>query len=417
MSLSNIEERERLNIIGVGMFPPHPGGAALSLFDILDGCAKRGHRIRVLSPIAESSIAIEPRRGEYSPRLELTRFPVPYFQTGGKIFASDNYRDVEAPRVRRLLRRMSQEERPNLFFVGRETFAPYVAEVAAETQIPYVLRIAGATTLGLLKGTVSKELADSLLEGYRHADIIVSPARHMADRVAQLGLHDVRVIPNAIDINRFKMGKRDRNLRRRLNIGGQDIVVGHVSNLQKLKRSMDVVLSADQALRRNPSLLYLFIGDGTERAAVEAKCAELGIADRVRFTGWVAYGDMPAHYRLADLVVMPAEDETLARVFLETQACGCVLISSDIAAAREVIIHDKTGSLFPVGDIDALTELTLAMAADPRRRARIGREARAQVTEHSLDDAVESYIELFRTVTRQRASSPGCQNNGLLKNG
>ena len=112
---------------------------------------------------------------------------------------------------------------------------------------------------------------------------------------------------------------------------------------------------------------------------------------------------MPAYYRLADMLVMPAEDETAACAYLEAQACGCVLISSDIAAAREVVVHDQTGLLFPVGDIDALTELTLAMATDPERRSRIGRQARAQVIKHSLDDAVESYLGLFHTVIRQHA--------------
>jgi glycosyltransferase involved in cell wall biosynthesis len=400
--------RAELNIIGVGTFPPHPGGSALSFFDILDRCAKRGHRIRVLAPIAESSVGVAPRRGEYSPRLDLTRFPVPYFQKfNQKPAASDEYSAIEGRYVRQILPHMIQEDRPDLLFLGREIFAAYVPEIAARSGLPCVLRIAGGTTRDLLQGSFSSELTESLLDGYSQVDLMVSPARHMAERMTQLGFHSVRVIPNAIDTERFNMGQRDRQLTTSLNIDEHDIVVAHVSNLQKLKRPMDLVSSANQALRQNPSLLYLFIGDGIERAALEARCASLGITERVRFAGWVAYGDMPAYYRLADMVVMPAEDDTLPCAYLEAQACGCVLISSDIPAAREVLIHNESGLLFPTGKVDALTELTLAIAADPERRARIGQNARVQVRKYSLDEAVESYIGLFRSLTGRRTSQTG----------
>jgi glycosyltransferase involved in cell wall biosynthesis len=399
------QEGGRLNIIGVGTFPPHPGGSALSFFDILDACAKRGHRIRVLAPTVESALGVEPRRGEHSRRLELTRFPVPFVQLFNKSRdASDDYCAIEGRHVRELLPRMIREERPDLIFIGREIFAASVPEIAAQSGLPCVLRIAGGTTLSLLKGGFSDELTASLLDGFKRVALMVSPAHHMAERINGLGIHGVRVIPNAIDIKRFSMGQRDRELARSLNIVEHDIVIAHVSNLQKIKRAMDLVLSAGQALQRDPSLLYLFIGDGVERAALEAKCAALGITERVRFTGWVAYGDVPAFYRLADMMVMPAEDETLACAYLEAQACGCVLIASNIAAAREVVIHDNTGLLFPTGDVDALTELTLAIAADPERRARIRQAARAQVITHPLDEAVESYIGLFRNAVQQHAA-------------
>ena len=73
------------------------------------------------------------------------------------------------------------------------------------------------------------------------------------------------------------MGGADRELGGDLDIGEHDIVICPRVQSSKLKRPMDVVLSANEALRRNSSLLYLFIGDGMERAALEAKCAALGI--------------------------------------------------------------------------------------------------------------------------------------------
>jgi glycosyltransferase involved in cell wall biosynthesis len=111
---------------------------------------------------------------------------------------------------------------------------------------------------------------------------------------------------------------------------------------------------------------------------MQAACERRGLGDRFRFTGWVDHDEVPALVRLADLVVMTSESEGQAHVYLEAQACGRTLVASDIAGAREVVVHGQSGLLFPMGHVDSLVETTLAAARDPDLRARIGREARAR---------------------------------------
>jgi glycosyltransferase involved in cell wall biosynthesis len=135
---------------------------------------------------------------------------------------------------------------------------------------------------------------------------------------------------------------------------------------------------------------------------MEDACQQAGIQDRVRFTGWVDYPRVPDYINLADLVVMPSADEGLARVYLETQACGRVLLASDIPAAREVVVDGQTGLLFRAGDLADLTATTLRAAAAAPLRAAIGRQARQHIEDqHRLPDAVARYAALLAELARE----------------
>jgi glycosyltransferase involved in cell wall biosynthesis len=200
-----------LNILGLGTFPPYAGGSALSFFQLLEGFGKLGHRIRVLTPTAEPALGNLPRAGEHSPYVEVTRFPIPFLQSGNYP-ASVDCRTIEGGSVRNLFPRMIENERPDLIMVGRETLASYVPDIAEHYQIPFIQRVTGGATLGILRGEYPPDLATSLIDALKRANVVVTPARHLSERMTQLGLPDVKVIPNAIDLDRFSPGQPSREL-------------------------------------------------------------------------------------------------------------------------------------------------------------------------------------------------------------
>jgi len=106
------------------------------------------------------------------------------------------------------------------------------------------------------------------------------------------------------------------------------------------------------------------------------------------------------YINLADIVVMPSEGEGLARVYLETMACGRVLLASDIPAAREAVTDGVTGVLFRKGDVGDLTAKLLWLAARPALRDEIGRGAYAESRAMSLDRTVAAYAAALQEVTR-----------------
>ena len=254
-----------------------------------------------------------------------------------------------------------------------------------------------------------------MLEQFRKVDLIVVQAKHMAIALQQLGCTSIKVIPNSIDLQQFSPRPRDGALARELAIRHDDIIVAHLSNLTPAKRPLDIVTSAERALRQNPKLRYVIVGDGPYRGPMEEACRERGISKKFRFVGWLDYSRVSDHINLADMVVMPSEAESQARVYLETQACARVLLASDIPGAREVIRDGETGLLFKKGDVGDLTAKTLLTAGDPELRVRIGRKAREQVKAYSLDRAVASYVAAFDHVVRQHQEGLDAQEPLPLK--
>jgi glycosyltransferase involved in cell wall biosynthesis len=365
---------------------------------LLIGLAKYGHKVRSLAPITAEACRSGDAFAVSHPEIAVTRFLLPYFETAPDIPPPDEYRRLEREQIEKKLSLLIADERPHILIIGRETFAWHVPEIAKAYSLPCMLRIAGATTLGILNRTHSKTLGRRLLEQYRKVNLIVTPAKHLAERLQPLGFDNIKVIPNAIDLHQFSPRPKDDALLRELGFRDDDIIVIHVSNLKTLKRPLDVVYSAAESLKHNPKLVYVIVGDGPCRANMQDASRQKHIAENFRFVGWVDYHRVPGFINLADMVVMPAEAETQARVYLETQACGRLLLASDIPGAREVIVDGETGLLFRKGDIADLTARTLLAAGDPQLRTDIGRRAQERVRVHSLDDAVAAYAAALEAV-------------------
>lgn len=408
MWVSTVPESEPcLDILFVGVLPPFPGGGAISPGEILAGLAGDNHRVRAVAPITAQGLRDGDAFAARHPNIEVTRFLIPFYEVGPNVPAPPEYREIERQGVREILPALIARRRPDVVVAGRETFAWDLPDIAAAHAVPSVLRISGGVTLALRNGTYPQALARPLLQQFRKFRLMIVQARHVADALKTLGFGNIAVIPNAVQVSRFAPGPKPQALRRELAIGSDDVVVAHVSNLKSIKRPLDFVESASEALREDPRLVYLVVGDGSYRSLMEEACRDKGIADRFRFVGWVEYERMPEYLRLADIVVMPSDAEQQARVYLETQACGRLLLASDIAGAKEVAVDSQTALLFRKGDIADLTAKTLLAARDPELRARIGREACIQAQSWSTTEAVAAYAAALRSIVQPAAVAGG----------
>ena len=391
-----------MKIIAVANLPPHQGGSAISNALLLRGFAAAGHAVRVLSPLSAVDAAGGDPFAAVHPEIAVTRFSVPFAEASPNLPVSGEYRRVEREQINQLLPQLIEQDRPDLVFMGRETFAWDAPDIARRHAIPCVLRTAGAMTIGLLQGTLPAADVRYLVTQYQKADRIICPAEHLAARLRSMGFSKVTVIWNGVDADRFAPRAKDTALMRRWSLTHSDVVIAHVSNLKSLKRPLDMI-DATALAAHDSRLQYLVVGDGPVRQAMEDACRQHQLAARFRFTGWIEQDIMPAYLNLADIVVMPSEDEGQARVYLETQSCGRVILASDIAAAREVITDGETGVLFRMGDAADLAAGMLRLAHDAELRATIGRRARRRIAAHAMPTIVRAYLNVFAdVVARQR---------------
>jgi glycosyltransferase involved in cell wall biosynthesis len=360
---------------------------------LLEELARRGHRIEAIAPVTESGAAAAARIDRESGLAAVQRFTMPYLDGSPDTPPLEDYRERERRMTEELLSAAVREHRPDVLVAGRESFAGYVAQVDGA---PKVLFVQGATLAGIANGSYPRRLAEELRAEMREFDLVVTSAEPARQGLVDLGVEDARVVPNPVDLTRFRPDRETTAMRSALGLDDADRVVTHPSNLKLLKRPLDLVLAAERALSHDDRLQFVIAGEGPLRTPMIEACSDRGLSDRFRFPGWLVHRDMPALLCSSDMVAMPSEAEAQALVYLETQACARTLIASDIPAARQVVEHGRTGMLFPVGDTEALAAIILRCAGDPDLRARIGTEARDRVQRHSITLVADDYERLLQ---------------------
>jgi len=144
-------------------------------------------------------------------------------------------------------------------------------------------------------------------------------------------------------------------------------------------KGLDTLL---HALVNLPDAHLDVVGDGPMRPPWENLAAELGIADRVRFLGQVDDTDLPKRYRQAHIFVLPANAraEAFGTVLLEAMASGLPCIATELGTGTSWVVQDGvTGLVVPPRDSQALAQAIRSLLDSPRRRAEMGRAARARV--------------------------------------
>ena len=165
---------------------------------------------------------------------------------------------------------------------------------------------------------------------------------------------DIEVIPNFIDLEKFKKQKKD-HFKKAICPNGEALIV-HTSNFRKVKRIPDVMHVFNNIHKEIPSKL-LMIGDGPERAMAEAMTREFNIGDAVRFLGKLEA--VEEVLSVADLFLMPSEKESFGLAALEAMACEVPVISTNMGGLPELNIQGKTGFMSNLGDVEDMTKNAL----------------------------------------------------------
>jgi colanic acid/amylovoran biosynthesis glycosyltransferase len=160
-----------------------------------------------------------------------------------------------------------------------------------------------------------------------------------------------------------------------------------------------LLLEALYALRaRGIEVDATFVGDGPDRAGLEALTRELLLQRQVRFVGAVGQDELPEWYAQADAFCLPTLAEGLGVVLLEAMASGLPVVSTRVMGVPEVVEDGATGLLVSPGRVDELADALERLAASPELCERLGRHGRIRVdTEFALDAATTRLIELFET--------------------
>jgi len=241
------------------------------------------------------------------------------------------------------------------------------------------------------------------------ADQVIVPSSAARDLLKSLGIPDegITLTPYSVD-NDWWMGqaeKIDRNAEReKLGLKTHERAILFCAKLQPWKRPADLLQAFAKARIENTKLF--FAGEGPQRADLEADAIRMGVADRVRFLGFVNQSALPALYKVVDLMVLPSAYEPFAVVVNEAMCCGCPVMASDqVGAARDLILPIAPDFVFPAKNVRVLAEKLTGVFADGERLERQRVKALAHIKTWSPERNIEALIQAIeKGIHRVRGS-------------
>ncbi len=355
-------------------YPPEVGGLESHVRGLCAGLARRGHEVTVVTSLSQPGLAAE--EVVDGVRVHRTRLPS---RTPWGWFA---HAAGSTPRTR-----------------AAAEGADVVHAQAFPSLLPCALALAGRSTplvctlhtSHFLRLAANRLAAPALGKLVELSDHNFAASGEIADVGESLGpTIDVEVLVNGVetDVFRPQQGAVARS-------GGRRRLV--VPRRLFPKNGVEFFVRALPEIVAGADVEAVVVGDGPERARLEALARELGVADRIDFLGARPHAEMPALLCSADMAVFPSLVEATSVAALECMACGLPVAASAVGGLPQ-IVDDAVGGLFPPADPGALAAKVLELLSDGDldRRGAAGRQN--VVSMWSNERLVDRHLEVYRSL-------------------
>lgn len=365
------------------------GGMQNHTASLVRALDRRGVRQRVVTTRPPGAPRVE-RRGEHAV-VRRVGLPVPWMRQGYAAPAA-----VDA-------RRSAREVDLVHAHLGEDlAMAPLARAAARAAGVPLVLTVHTSLRHTFVEGGATRAAAGTRgwalarLGGpieraaVRAADAVITLTPRLAERLATDGVDParLRVIPSGVERAAFAVDASSGDP-----LAG--IARPRVLFVGRLARQKGVTTLVEAAARlRTPGAQVVLVGDGPQRAEVEALTARLGLADRITLTGFRPHGEIPSILRAADLLVMPSVYEELGSALVEGLEAGLPIVASRVGGIPDAV--GDAAVLVPPCDPAALAAAIDELLADDARRARLAAAAREQARRYDWDDLADEVLALYR---------------------
>jgi glycosyltransferase involved in cell wall biosynthesis len=339
---------------------------------LTDGLAARGHRCIVVCPRRSALYADRERAGMARPLEHFGEFD---------IFAASRLAHLAESEGAHLIHAHTSHAHTLAWLAARKT--PVPAVISRRVDFPV-----GGNWL-------SRRKYDAPSVHY----IAISDAVRGVLLQAGIASSRIAIVHSGVDPSRyaFRGGPRDEAAAAGYGtLPGVPLVVNVAALVDH--KDQTTLLRAAAALARDGAAFRLVIaGDGELAAHLKSLAAELGIADRVLFAGYVR--DVPALLRAADLFVMSSHLEGLCTSILDAMLAGVPVVATRTGGIPEIVEHGRNGLLAPPRDPGALAAQIRALLGDPDLAAALATEGRATVMRRFTNDSmVDGTLAAYRDI-------------------
>jgi L-malate glycosyltransferase len=332
--------------IGIVCYPTY-GGSGVVATELGLALAAKGHQIHFIT---------------YKRPARLTHFRenVFFHEVNSEEYPLFDYTPYDSTLTSKLVDVVKYEQLDLLhvhYAIPHATVAYLAKQILASEgiYIPVVTTLHG-TDITLVGS--DKSFAPVVAFSINNSDGVTAVSQHLKQQTCeQLKIEkEIEVIYNFIDFSRFSRTNKE-HFRMAIAPAGERILV-HTSNFRKVKRMDDVIQTFAIVQKQMPAKLLL-VGDGPERPRLERLCRDMGIYEHVRFLG--KQDAIEEILAIADLFIIPSENESFGLAALEAMACEVPVISSNAGGLPEVNIHGVTGFLSDIGDVKSMANNALLL--------------------------------------------------------
>ncbi|MBI4523155.1 MAG: glycosyltransferase [Deltaproteobacteria bacterium] len=252
------------------------------------------------------------------------------------------------------------------------------------------------------------------LPALRQAEAVIAVSHFTRTEVLRRGVPEDRVhlITNGVDIDRFTPGPKDGEILKRYGIEGKKILLT-VGRVERRKGHEAVIRALPRVLGAHPGTVYMIVGEGSDTGRLRSLAREMGLEERVFFTGVVPAEELAKYYRTADLFVMPnrtlenGDTEGFGLVFLEANACGKAVIGGNAGGVPDAIVDGKTGILINGESIETVAHSITRLLEDERLASRMGHAGRERALAFGWRDKANEFRAVCESVLRNSVSACG----------
>ncbi|WP_235022115.1 MULTISPECIES: glycosyltransferase [unclassified Rathayibacter] len=376
-------------VIGCDTFAPNVNGAAKFAERLAAGLVQRGHEVHVVAPSADgwSGTRVETHEGQ---RMIVHRL----FSL--RWYPHDWLRFAMPFRIRQNSARILDEVKPDVVHFQSHMIVGRGLSIAAEDR---GIRIIGTNHFmpeNLLEFTLlpTAVQAKAIQMAWRaarrtfgRAEAVTTPTRKAAQFLEKFtGLKDVQAISCGIDADNYTPDFTPRP-------GNSILFVGRVTG----EKHIDVLLRAVALLDPSLDAKLEIVGGGDQMRNLQQLASSLGIADRVRFTGYVEDAELKEAYTRATVFAMPSIAELQSIATMEAMASALPVVAADAMALPHLVHDGENGYLFAPGDAQALADrLTDVLSAEPDALEAMKRASLRIVAAHDINRTISTFESLYR---------------------
>jgi len=210
-----------------------------------------------------------------------------------------------------------------------------------------------------------------------------------------------RLIRSGIEIETYRDATRPRDaVRAELGVPPSAFVITSVGRLGPQKAPLDLLQAFAPVARERTEARLVLVGDGPQRADVEAATKRLGLERQVHLVG--LRRDVPDLLHASDVFALASRWEGLPRVFPQAMAAGLPIVATRVDGATDAVVPGESGWLVEPGDTQTLGARLAELARDPAQARRMGECGRARVEEFSARRMVDQLAALYDELATER---------------